>query len=155
TTPGERFKIMIEVIVENTHYVATHTKPKVAAKIDHLACQLSAELKSSGLSPWFEASDIAALNNLAKQARHFERRGRKKLPAKAFEVFRKSFVSELLDAANKAGGRLGINRRTGRGSLVEAIDLLRPYLPAEFQRGLSARTLRRIRDTWSKNQKNN
>jgi hypothetical protein len=150
TTLRKRFEIAIESIVETAHYVATYNNPatpKAAANINRLAHQLSVELESSHLSPWFLASDIAAINHLAKQARFF---GHSKRRGKATEVFRKTFVSQLLDAADDAGGHLGINRRTGRGSLVEVINLLRPYLPAEFQRGLSARTLRRIRSSGPK-----
>jgi hypothetical protein len=153
TTLRERFEIMIESIVSTAHYLATCNNaatPKAAAKIGRSARQLSKDLESSGLSLWFLASDIAAINHLTKQARDFEGYGRIKSRAKAAEVFRKTFVSQLLDAADDAGGHLGINRRTGRGSLVEAIDLLRPYLPAEFQTKLSIATLRRIAQSQSK-----
>jgi hypothetical protein len=89
--------------------------------------------------------DIATVNHLEKQARDFERYGRIKLSrAKTAEVLRKIFVSKLLEAANEAGGHLGLTPRNGRGSLVEVINLLQPYLPAEFQTKLSIATLRRI-----------
>jgi hypothetical protein len=151
TTLRERFEIMIASSVSTAcrlatcNNTATPKAAKAAAKIARRARELSAELERSGLSPWFLASDIAAINQLAKQARGFERHGRIKSRAKAAEVLRKTFVSMLLEAADDAGGHLGINRRTGRGSLVEVIDLLRPYLPAEFQRGLSVATLRKIK----------
>jgi hypothetical protein len=63
-------------------------------------------------------------------------------------------VKNLLDAADRAGGRLRLNRRTEGGSLVEAMKLLEPYLPAEFGRGFSLATLRRIYELWLKNAKN-
>jgi hypothetical protein len=147
TTLRKHFDAAIEDMISFVHYVATcsnATMPKTAANIGRLACRLSTELESSGLSGWFLASDVAAINHLAKQVQVFERSSRIAPRARAAAV-RKYFVSQLLEAANDVGGRLGINQRNGRGSLVEVIDLLRPYLPAEFQRGLSARTLRRIK----------
>jgi hypothetical protein len=146
TTLRKCFEIDVESNVSTAHYLVTCNNaatPKAAAKIGRRARELSEELESSGLSLWFPESDVAAINRLIKRARDFERYGRITRRAKAIEVVRKTFVSHLLDAAADAGGHLGINRRTGRGSLVEAIDLLRPYLPAEFQTKLSIATLRR------------
>jgi hypothetical protein len=65
-------------------------------------------------------------------------------PGKWAEWDRRVFVEELLDAAQAAGGRLGVNSDNNRGSLVEVLDLLRRHLPADFEKGLSAKTLRRI-----------
>ena len=126
TTLRERFESEIKSNVWVAQYLATCNNaatPKAAAKIRRSARQLSEDLESSGLSLWFPASDIAAINHLAKQARDFERYGRIKSRAKAAEVLRKTFVSNLLDVADAAGGRLGINRRDRRGSLVEVIKL--------------------------------
>src|SRR5262249_17002648 len=57
---------------------------------------------------------------------------------------RRNFVEGLLWAAKKAGGRLTLNRRKEGGSLVDAIALLRPYLPKELRAGMSFATLPRI-----------
>ncbi len=156
-TLRRNFEAAIEDIISFAHYAATCSNaaaPKAAAKIVRLARQLNEELENSSLSPWFLPSDIAAINHLANQARTFKRHNfQTRRRAKAIETLRKNFVTQLLDATDNAGGRLGINQRNGRGSLVEVIDLLRPYLPAEYQAGLSAATLRRVKDTWLKSRK--
>ena len=66
-------------------------------------------------------------------------------PGKWKETIRKQFVNDLLDAVEVAGGHLGLNRRNGRGSLVKAVNLLKPHLPNLFQHGLSASTLKIIK----------
>jgi len=155
-TLRKNFEIIIRNTVSTAHYAAicnNPATPEAAANISRSARLAITELESSGLSPWFLASDIAAVDDLAKQARFFKFRA--KSQAKAAKAFREAFVSQLLDAADDAGGRLTINRLTERGSLVEVIDLLRPYLPAEFRRGLSVANLRRIRSAWLKSRKNN
>jgi hypothetical protein len=72
---------------------------------------------------------------------------------------RKVYVEALLDAAASAGGRLALDRSRQRGSLVDALRLLSPYLPQEgvlrqLSEEWSFSTLRRIYDPWLKNNKN-
>lgn len=57
------------------------------------------------------------------------------------------FVERLLDAAASAGGRFTINRTKEGGTLVDALQLLRPYLP-KGSMGMALITLRRIYDPW-------
>jgi hypothetical protein len=65
-----------------------------------------------------------------------------------------SFVNHLLDAVNDAGGKLTLNARSERGTLIEAIKLLLPYLPQEISKMPSFSTLKRLRDAWgSKSEK--
>ena len=67
---------------------------------------------------------------------------------------RKVFIEQVLDAAHEAGGEFRLNRRNGGGSLIEAIDLLAPYLPPEFLAKTSDATLRAVRNSWLKNKEN-
>jgi hypothetical protein len=53
-----------------------------------------------------------------------------------------------LDAAD---GNLKLNPRTERGTLVDAIKLLRPYLPEEISKPPSFSTLKRLRKAWVQN----
>ena len=89
-----------------------------------------------------------------EEAQWIERLNKAKRHGKAAEVARKQFVKTLLDTADRAGGRLRLNRRTEGGSLVEAMELLAPYLPPEFGEKLSLATLRRVYEPWLKNAKN-
>ena len=67
-------------------------------------------------------------------------------PGKWKETIRKQFVNDLLDAVETAGGRLGLDRPNGRGTLNEAIKLLQPCLPNDaFRHGLSIPTLKNIK----------
>jgi hypothetical protein len=63
------------------------------------------------------------------------------------------FVNDLLDAAAAAGGKLTLNARSERGTLVDAIKLLLPYLPQEISKMPSFSTLKRLRDAWVQNLK--
>jgi hypothetical protein len=66
---------------------------------------------------------------------------------------RRSFVNLLLEAADDVGGKLTLNKRNERGSLKEAVDLLLPFLPPEFSKGLSFSVLSRLRRVWVQNRK--
>jgi hypothetical protein len=70
---------------------------------------------------------------------------------KATSQSRHMFVDQLLNAAADHGGRLTLNKRNGRGSLMDALDLLSGYLPKAFSRGLSFSQLSRWRRTWLQN----
>jgi hypothetical protein len=99
-------------------------------------------------------SYIAALNDLAKAAQGIGRLKKAPRKGKMAETSRKVFIEQLLDAAHEAGGELGLNRRSGGGSLIEALDLLEPYLPAGFLAKTSVATLRRIQNSWLKKKEN-
>jgi hypothetical protein len=153
TTSRKQFEKRIRTSIELAQDLAARRNAGKlkTAKIGRLARQLKEALETSSpeLSHFLELpvdQCIAAVGALAKAAEQI-----KSLKKPAYRPGewagwdRSIFVATLVNAAQAAGGKLGINRRNGRGSLVEAINLLRPYLPAEFQRGLSAGTLRRIK----------
>src|SRR5262249_24302685 len=98
-------------------------------------------------------SNVRALSNLVNALYELERDKKRGPPKKRATTIRKRFVNGLLDAVHDAGGELGLNRRNGRGSLVDAISELQPYLPPLFEDGLSAPTLRQIKATWLKKSK--
>jgi hypothetical protein len=60
-------------------------------------------------------------------------------------------VNHLLDAAADADGSLKLNSRSERGTLVDAVELLLPYLPQEFSKMPSFSTLKSLRRAWVKN----
>jgi hypothetical protein len=159
------FESRIEAGIEVAHVGAAFVfigarKLKTAKKIGRLARELKRTLETSDkehLAQFLRLpvdSYIAPLNDLVEEAQWIERLNRAKRKGKAAEVARKQFVKNLLDAADRAGGRLRLNTRTEGGSLVVAMKLLEPYLPAEFGRKLSLATLRRIYEPWLKNAKN-
>jgi hypothetical protein len=63
-------------------------------------------------------------------------------------VTQRCFVSHLLDAAADADRKLTLNPRSERGTLIDAIELLLPYLPQEISKMPSFSTLKRLRDAW-------
>jgi hypothetical protein len=136
------------------------------AKIEHLARQLKETLKASPpeLSHYLQSFEcscsldqcIAAVSVLTESAQRIKHAKKTIMrPGRWAGWDRRIFIEALLNATQAAGGKLGVNPRNGRGSLVEVIDLLRPYLPAEFQTGLSVATLRQIKSAWLKSRKNN
>jgi hypothetical protein len=60
--------------------------------------------------------------------------------------FRQMFIRWLLRDVADAGGALGLNERSPeRSTLIKALEVLRPFMPAEFSaKGVSFSTLRRI-----------
>src|SRR5262249_15591285 len=99
-------------------------------------------------------SCIAAVDNLAKAAQAIGRLKKAPRKGKMAETSRKVFIEGLLDAAHEAGGEFRLNRRSEGGPLVEALDLLEPYLPPKFLAKTSVATLRRIQNSWIKNKEN-
>jgi hypothetical protein len=62
------------------------------------------------------------------------------------KITRWQFIDGLVDAVEAAGGHLGLDRPNGRGTLDEAIKVLRPCLPKDaFRLGLSISTLKAIK----------
>jgi hypothetical protein len=55
------------------------------------------------------------------------------------------FVQELLCAAELNGGRFTLSKSYGSGTLIEAIEMLRPHLPDGFVKRLVPSTLQYIR----------
>ena len=96
---------------------------------------------------------IAATRELADEARLICRLAGRPLGWLTREA-RHQFVNRLLDAAAAADGNLTLNPRTERGTLVDAIELLLPYLPKEMsKRPPSFSTLKRLRKAWGQNRK--
>jgi hypothetical protein len=61
------------------------------------------------------------------------------------------FVRGLFLAAERAGGRYSLEKNIGKGTVIEAIDMLGPYLPRGFvPRNLPFSTMQRIKGTLSK-----
>jgi hypothetical protein len=92
---------------------------------------------------------ITATRELADEARDICSLPGRSLGRRRRETQR-FFVSRLLDAAD---GKLTLNVRTERGTLVNAIELLLPYLPQEISKMPSFSTLKRLRKAWVQNRK--
>jgi hypothetical protein len=60
------------------------------------------------------------------------------------------FALRLLKCASLAGGNLSLEKNIPQGTLIEAIKLLRPYLPHGFTDKLSPSTLQRIKTSHQK-----
>ena len=172
----EIFRALMMDVVDRAHRMARlgPTSLKRTRRVRQLVCKLQKELTDNPdlsrylehvqhleyVSKRLESSDaVKDISNLsdallqAASALHWLERLKKKrlrLPGEWETTTRKRFVSELLDAAALAGGDLGVNRRNGRGSLVDAVNLLKPHLPELFQHGLSAYTLRTLKEAWLK-----
>ena len=77
------------------------------------------------------------------------RRGRRRGTIKnpAFQ----HFVRGLFLAAERAGGRYTLEKNIGKGTVIEAIDILAPYLPRGFvPRNLPFSTMQKIKGTLPK-----
>jgi hypothetical protein len=174
---SEMFRVLLTDIVDRAHRMATRgpVSPKRTKRIGQLVSKLQKALNDDPdllrhlehvqhleyVSKRLEYSKaVSKVSNLADalsqtaSALHWlEQLKKSRGPGKWEERVRKQFVSGLLDAAALAGGELGVNRRNGRGSLVDAVNLLRPHLPELFQHGLSVSTLRPLKAAWLKNRK--
>ena len=65
-----------------------------------------------------------------------------------------NFLYDLLISTTEANGRLTLRREYKSGSLIEAMNALKPYLPAHFvPTPLPIRTLQRVRDAFSRTYK--
>jgi|SRR6516162_7408656 hypothetical protein len=136
---------------------ALNDDPDLSRHLEHIQRleHVSAHLEhSDSLLTAAKVSNLADALSQTASALHWLEPGKKNRgPGKWEERVRKQFVSGLLNAAALAGGELGVNRRNGRGSLVDAVNLLRPHLPELFQHGLSVSTLRPLKAAWLKNRK--
>lgn len=147
-------ELMID-LVDNAHRMVGNN-PKLLAGaskarrlIDELEQVLNANPNLSRRLGW----RLEHLDTLSERLHRFEQLERHGQPNKWLKTIKQRFVYGLLDAAHRAGGDLGLDRRSGRGNLVEAIDQLRPCLPDELRHGLSPSTLRNIKTAWLKNRK--
>lgn len=65
------------------------------------------------------------------------------------------FVKGLLTSVDEAGGTLTLDKNLGEGTLIEALSVLKPYLPQEFRiTEVSPSTLQRWKTDWTKSQQN-
>jgi len=126
------------LIYEAHRAVAARNKQPAAKKIDHLAGELIKHLRAFN-DP---ENDEIFLRMAALRSRTGAV-SRTKVRQQLGWV-RRNFVEGLRWAVGEAGGRLTLNRRKEGGTLVDAIVLLRPYLPEELKAGMSFATLRRI-----------
>jgi hypothetical protein len=144
----EKFRQLMMEVVNTAHRIAGNNPEllKGASKarqlIDELEGVLNANPNLSRRLGWrMEAFDNLSegLHKLGQLERHGQ-------PNKWAPTIRKRFVNGLIDATEAAGGRLGLDRPNGRGTLDEAIKLLRPCLPQDaFRQGLSISTLKTIK----------
>lgn len=137
----QTFAAQIARLINEAHRaVAARNKQPVAKKIEHHAGELIKHLRAFN-DPLSENDEIfcrlAALQRNTKLVSHTRVRHQ-------LGWVRRNFVEGLRWAAEEAGGRLTLNRRKEGGTLVDAIVLLRPYLPEELRAGMSFATLRRI-----------
>ena len=154
-TIQEKFEEDMIDVIKTAHWRADDdpSRLKKAKKTRKLAGQLEEALQDGDLLRYLVFSDVRAVSNLVKALYKLERDKKRGRPKKWAATIRKRFVNGLLDAVHDAGGELGLNRRNGRGSLVDAIEKLRPYLPNEFRRGLGEETLVKLKQAWVKNRK--
>jgi hypothetical protein len=107
----------------------------------------SSGLSERDLEELFWPSDVSAdSERIQPQAL---RRGRR--PGTVKNRTFQSFVRGLFLAAERTGGRYTLEKNIGKGTVIEAIDILAPYLPDGFvPKNLPLSTLQRIKSTLSK-----
>ena len=135
------------------------SKIKRLKEIAHHADELAQHLKASDKKKLFavvSSDTIRGITGLARGARRAKLLAKAPRPGKWPVKIRKAYVEGILDAAAAAGGRLTLDRRKERGSLVEALSLLNPFLPEQgvlqpLSKEWSFSTLRRIYDPWLRN----
>ena len=132
------------------------SKIKRLKEIAHHADELAQHLKATDKKKLFaivSSDTIQGISGLARGARRAKQLAKAPRQGKWLVTLRKAYVEGILDAAAAAGGRLTLDRRKERGSLVEALSLLNPFLPEEgvlqpLSKEWSFSTLRRIYDPW-------
>jgi hypothetical protein len=162
-TAAEEFDSKIGVAIYVAHLTIARSSPKkLTARKDiaHCARALANVLQAlkrdeKGLLVHFLPHSrqatfddfIAATRELADEARLICRLAGRPSGWLRREA-RHRFVNDLLDAAD---GNLTLHPRTERGTLVDAIELLRRYLPEEISKTPSFSTLKRLRKAWVQN----
>ena len=149
------FPLLVMEVVDRAYGMASSEPSlKGTKRIGQLVHELQKGLDGNpDVARHLDWYDLEAVGNLVERLHKLEQLKRDGRPNKWAEILRKQFVNGLLDAAHHAGGDLGVNRRNGRGSLVKAVNLLKPHLPDLFQHGLSPATLRNIKTGWLKTRK--
>jgi hypothetical protein len=135
------------------------SKIKRLKEIAYHSHQLAQHLKASDKKKLFaivSSDTIQGITGLARGARRANQLAKAPRQGKWPVKIRRAYVEGILDAAAAAGGRLTLNRRNERGSLLEALSLLNPFLPEEgvlrpLSKEWSFSTLRRIYDPWLRN----
>src|SRR5262249_2883170 len=169
TTAAERFDLRIETAVHVAHLTIAWSSPKkltARKQVAHYAQGLANTLRALRQDekdllvhflPYRRRATfddfVTATRELADEARQIcSLAGRPS--GRSRRVTQHCFVNHLLDAVNEADGKLTLNARNERGTLVDAIKLLLPYLPEEIsKRAPSFSTLKRLRDAWVQNRK--
>ena len=120
-TVQEKTELDMIDVIKTAHWRADDdpSRLKKAKKTRKLAGQLEDTLHQDGLWRYLPFSDVRAVSNLVSALYKLELDKKPGRPKKWAETIRKRFVNSLLDAAHDAGGELGLNRRNGRGSLVD------------------------------------
>jgi hypothetical protein len=97
------------------------------------------------------ADTVQVIARLGRGARRVGKLANAPRQSKWLIKMRNDLVEGLLNAAARAGGQLRLSTSQGNdSSLVEALDLLQDYLPAELSDKRSFATLRLIYDPWLK-----
>jgi hypothetical protein len=163
-TTRKRFDAVITGVIYKAHEIeALNNVKKIPHKrIAHHAHELIKLLKASDekhLSYLFFGDQtvselILILENLAQSARSIG--GLTKYSQLRSHMVRERHIciEFLLTHAALAGGRLTLDRHKESGSLFEAVELLKPFLPKEVSSKLSFSTQRRIYEWWLKTNKN-
>ena len=143
--------LMVEVVYQAYCMALSHPASlKEARRISRLVSELQKALADNPeVAEDLEYSDVKAVSNIAEYLadtlHRLERQKKYRRPGKWRTTIRQQFVNGLLDAVEAAGGRLGLDRQNGRGSLDDASKLLQPLLRKdEFRLGLSRSTQRDI-----------
>jgi len=168
TTPVEKFDSKIGAAIYGTHLcIALSNSKKLTARkqIARYAQGLANTLRTLRQGerdtlvhflPYRRQATfddfVTATRELADEARHICSLAGKP-SGRSRRVTQHCFVNHLLDAVDEADGKLTLNARTERGTLVDAVKLLLPYLPQEVSKMPSFSTLKRLRAAWVQNRK--
>jgi hypothetical protein len=163
--PPKAFGSTVRYLIIKAHEAeALSNAPKIPHKrIAHHARELAALLKAANarhlvylIEPESVNVDdiISALDELSFRCRNVNGVIKGRRIARGVNAERHEFVETLLENVHRARGRLTLDSRREGGSLVEFVELLKPFLPKEISDKLSFSTLRRIYDAWLKTGEN-